>query len=174
MNDKEMNPADRSDYYDLISEGYDELHKEEQEEKLDLIRKYVQVDPKERLLDVGCGSGISSEFPCIRFGIDPSFNLLKKAGERGVIPIQGSAEKLPFKDGSFDLIISLTAAQNFSDIKKALKEMKRVGRNIYVISILKKSKQVSILEEEVSSIFQNMRAEKIEQEKDIIFIITSD
>ncbi|MFC1800812.1 hypothetical protein ACFLYT_02020, partial [Nanoarchaeota archaeon] len=67
-------------YYDGISEGYDELHAEEQIHKVSLIKKYMRIMKKgDKLLDVGCGSGVSMAFDCVQFGIDPSFGLLLKS-----------------------------------------------------------------------------------------------
>ena len=48
-------------YYDEISEGYEELHKEEQEKKIELIKQHLKVNPEEKLLDVGCGTGLTRQ-----------------------------------------------------------------------------------------------------------------
>lgn len=42
--------------------------------------------------------------------------------------VQGEAEKLPFLDGSFDIVISRLAFHHFTDIRKPFKEMVRVLR----------------------------------------------
>ena len=48
------------DYYSSIAKGYDELHKEEQLKKLQIIAKHIK--PKGLLLDIGAGTGISTSF----------------------------------------------------------------------------------------------------------------
>ena len=45
-------------YYDDISSGYEELHKEEQLKKVSSIKKHLKVNSSDKLLDVGCGTGL--------------------------------------------------------------------------------------------------------------------
>jgi len=78
------------------------------------------------------------------------------------------AEDLPFEDSSFDIVISLTAAQNFRDIEKALSEIKRVGKEKFVLSILKKSSKAQEFEKLVKQFFPKIR--RVDEEKDLIFI----
>lgn len=128
-------------YYDDIASGYDELYAEEQIQKLDVCKKYISPKTDEKLLDVGCGSGISTQWDCQCYGCDPSEKLIaiaqdkRKGPEYTVAP----AENLPYEDKMFDIIISLTAIQNFSDLKKGIREMKRVLKEngILIISTLK-------------------------------------
>ena len=121
--------------YNDIAKGYNELYGEEQIAKARQILKHIEIKPEFRLLDVGCGTGISTKlFKCHTTGIDPSFDLLK---QNDLPAVQGVAESLPFKDSSFDIVISLTAIQNFFDIEKALLEINRVAKDIMIISVLK-------------------------------------
>ena len=46
-------------YYDKIAKGYEELHKEEQLKKIKLIKTILKVNPTDKLLDVGCGTGLT-------------------------------------------------------------------------------------------------------------------
>ena len=79
-----------ANYYDKISEGYEELHKEEQLKKVKLISKYLKVNKDDRLLDVGCGTGITTgPWQCKRYGIDPSKKLLEKARHKDKIEYKG-------------------------------------------------------------------------------------
>jgi len=146
-------------YYDEISSSYNEMYGEEQKKKFEKIKKYISG----KTLDVGCGTGIST--PENGIGIDPSFKLLKINSKKHV---QGIAENLPFPDKSFDTVICLTAVHNFSDIKKGLKEIKRVGKKIYIISILKKSKRFNEIKEKVNQIIRPNK--EIDDEKDLILV----
>ena len=153
-------------YYDAISSGYEELHREEQERKLAIIKTHIKVKKTDLLLDVGCGTGVTSKFDCKIIGIDPAIKLL----ERCWLPlkVQGEAEHLPFKDHCFDIVSSVTAIQNFHDIEQGLQEILRVGKGRYVLTFLKKSQK---RDEIVVLIRRLFRVEKeIEEEKDIIFI----
>lgn len=130
----------RMTYYDGIAQGYDELHGQEQVEKLELLSAQIRVG--KTLLDVGCGSGISTGWWGVcATGIDPSEGLLKLA--RRKYPhctfIQGVAERLPFADRSFDTVISVTAVQNFDDIFLGVREILRVARQQAIITHLKVS-----------------------------------
>ena len=64
-------------------------------------------------------------------------------------------------------VISVTALQNFTDIEKGLLEIKRVGKEYFAISVLKKSPKIKMIEELVPKLFPVQRI--VEEEKDIIF-----
>ena len=154
-------------YYNKISKGYNKLHKEEQLKKLNIIKNNIKIKKSDLLLDVGCGTGISSKFGCKVIGIDPSAELLKLNKNKN--KFLGNAEKLPFKSNVFDFVISVTAVHNFKDIERALKEIKRVGKNNFVFSILKRSNK---FDEIKKSIKKHFKIEKeIEEDKDIIFYL---
>lgn len=151
------------DYYNNIAEGYNDLHKEEQLKKLKLIKENISVT-KGKLLDVGCGTGFAkevfSEFDYT--GIDPSKELLKQCKGKTVL---GKAEKLPFSDETFDLVISVTALHH-CNLKKAINEIKRVVKRNgqIIISFLKKSKKLN----ETKKLLNDFK--QIDEGKDIIFI----
>jgi ubiquinone/menaquinone biosynthesis C-methylase UbiE len=160
-------------YYDEISQSYDELHKEEQLNKLQIIFELDIIKPKDKLLDVGCGTGFSLDyFECKEaIGIDPSEKLIQQyKGSHKIIC--ASAENLPFKNKEFDVVISITAIQNFDDIQKGLNEIKRVGKNKFALTFLKRSFKAQLIEDLIKKIFSEFKIERIEEEKDIIFIIT--
>ncbi len=158
-------------YYDEISEGYEELHKEEQLKKVKLIEKYLKPNPKDKLLDVGCGTGLTTEpWQCKRYGIDPAPKLLARARQQNEIEYKlAPAEKIPYPDNFFDIVISITAIQNFQDIEKGLSEIKRVGKNRFVLSFLKKSSKADMIRKMIEEMFDVK--EVIEEEKDLIFIV---
>ena len=155
-------------YYDEISEGYEELHKEEQLKKLELISKYFKPKPNDLLLDVGCGTGLTIKpWKCRKIGLDPAIRLLERAGSG--IWVNAEAEHIPFKSHSFDVVISITAIQNFHDIEKGLKEIKRVGKERFILSFLKKSIKKDYIEEAIKKLFDVKQ--RIDEDKDIIFIV---
>lgn len=152
-------------YYDTIAFSYEELHKEEQLKKIAVIKKHLHFQPQWKILDVGCGPYFA-DFPGIVIGIDPSKTLLKMA-KRKIPVLQGKGEYLPFKNNTFNAVISITALQNFDDIEKGLLEMKRVAKEYIVISVLKKSSKISFIEQTITKLFPSIKI--IEEEKDIIF-----
>lgn len=151
--------------YNIIAPSYNKLHKEEQIKKLKIIKKHLKIIPP--LLDVGCGTGISTNFFKIKaIGIDSSKEMIK----RGKNLIHGYAENLPFKDKSFNTVISITSFHNFKNMEKALKEIIRVSSNYNIcISFLKRSKKLLYFKKLLK---KYLKFKEIEEEKDIIFLIT--
>lgn len=161
-------------YYDSIAPGYDELHMAEQLKKMTaIIAELGQDIPKkgEKLLDVGCGSGIStSVWNCECTGIDPSSKLIEiaKQNHPGKSFIVAPAEEIPFPDDSFDIVVCVTAIHNFKDVRKGISEMKRVGKGRFVITLLRKSAKA---EEITKLIMINFKINRIVMEdKDLIFL----
>lgn len=150
--------------YSAIAKSYNELYGEEQKKKADLILQNIELTKNIFLLDVGCGTGISTKlFKCKKIGIDPEFELLKQADFPVVC---GVAERLPFKNKTFDIVISLTAIHNFKDFSTALKEIKNIAKKELVVSILKKSKYLNQIILNVKKLFKIKKV--LEEEKDII------
>jgi ubiquinone/menaquinone biosynthesis C-methylase UbiE len=93
-----------------------------------------------RVLDVGCGTGYTTEGILNRanvsevVGVDLNPAQLGRAAKnlRSRKPktslSRGDVENLPFQDCSFDAVVSVGAIEYFPDPKKALKEMARVAK----------------------------------------------
>ncbi len=158
-------------YYDEISEGYEELHKEEQLKKIALIKTLFHPKKNDTLLDVGCGTGLTTEpWDCKRYGIDPARQLIARARQKDKIEYKiAPAEEIPYPDAFFDHVISITAIQNFSDIEKGLREIKRVGNKSFVLTALKRSKKIAEIKRLISGLFDVKK--EIEEEKDLIWVI---
>lgn len=127
--------------YDTIAPGYDELYRDEQLEKLRVVQRHLKVEKTDRLLDVGCGTGISTNFfDCECVGVDFSEQMITQG--KGQL-MHAPAESLPFEDDVFDVVISITAIHNFEDYRKAFTEMRRVLKKDgkMAVTILKRSKR---------------------------------
>jgi len=154
-------------YYDGIAEGYNELHGEEQLKKLNIIAGEIKVNKDTKLLDVGCGTGLSAKvFDCDITGIDPAEKLLEQAPFK---KIKAKAESLPFKDNEFDVVIAITSIHNFDNIEKGLKEIKRVGKDQFALTVLKKAKNKQEILKKIENIFKIKK--QIEEDKDIIVFV---
>jgi len=153
-------------YYDAISDGYIELHRDEQLEKYRIVSGLLKIQPDDLLLDVACGPGFGT-FNCRVVGLDASIKLLCQCrGQR----VHAVAEALPFKDASFDIVVSITALQNYIDPDRAVQEMLRVGKKRYALTYLKRSPRASFFEDLVKKYFRVLQ--RIEQRHDIIFLMT--
>ena len=154
--------------YKYIAPSYDELHREEQIKKLKIIKKNIKI--KAPLLDVGCGTGISTNYFNIKaLGIDNCKEMLNQGRKHYNNLIYGNAEKLPFKNKSFNIVISVTSFHNFKNMEKALKEIKRVSRNNNIaITFLKKSFKLNKFRKLLSKYFN---FKEVDCERDILFII---
>ncbi|OPY32745.1 MAG: hypothetical protein A4E34_02122 [Methanoregula sp. PtaU1.Bin006] len=79
-----------------------------------------------RGLEVGIGSGRFAAPLGIGHGIDPSRPLIAMAKDRGVEVIQGAGEHLPYRSGSFDLVLMMTVICFLENPAAVLREMFRV------------------------------------------------
>lgn len=82
------------------------------------------------MLEIGCGAGdLASHFPeeLVYMGIDPHEHSLWQSRQKHPHRqfIIGSADHLPFDDGSFDLIFSHQVLEMLTQPRRALKEMIR-------------------------------------------------
>lgn len=107
-----------------------------------LIDTY-KVPANAHILDIGCGKAfLLYEFKrllpnCTVVGIDVSDYALKNAKEevRPYLRRHDANDPLPFVDRQFDLVYSITTLHNLpiQDLKTALQEMERVGKNKYLL-----------------------------------------
>jgi protein-L-isoaspartate(D-aspartate) O-methyltransferase len=110
----------------------------------DALVAHYGIKPGDRILDIGCGKGfllydLLQAMPGIEVcGLDVSdYAILHAKEEVRPYLTQGHAHKLPFEDGSFDLIISLNTLHNLEcqDLDMALREIERVGRKAKYIVV---------------------------------------
>ncbi len=110
-----------------------------------------------KVLDVGCGKGfllydLTQAVPGLECqGIDISQYAIDHSKDE-IKPFlkQGQAEKLPYKDKSFDLVISINALHNLylHDLFTALKEIQRVSKShgyIVVESYRNENERINLL-----------------------------
>ena len=98
------------------------------------VLRALREEPCERLLDLGCGTGIFTDRLgrelalrlCV--GCDYSAGMLRQAAQRrrGALLVRGDAGRLPFADEAFDVAVSTEAFHWFPDPQCALDELARV------------------------------------------------
>ncbi|MDX1744930.1 MAG: methyltransferase domain-containing protein [Halobacteriales archaeon] len=97
----------------------------------------ADIDTDDRVLDVGCGTGYATEALLAEaedvHGLDQSAHQLDQAfakfGRRGPVRFyRGDAERLPFRDDSFDVVWSSGSIEYWPDPVATLAEFRRVVR----------------------------------------------
>jgi SAM-dependent methyltransferase len=89
-------------------------------------------EPGEATLEVGCGEGRVSRDLVARghrvTGLDASPTLLHAAAEADPASryVEGAAERLPFADGSFDVVVAYNSLMDVADMPAAVGEIARV------------------------------------------------
>jgi SAM-dependent methyltransferase len=117
---------------------------------LDQIESFVRGRADARALDLGCGGGHVSYrvAPHVRevvaCDLTPEMlaHVKRTASERGlnnIVVQQGAAERLPFGDASFDILLSRYTAHHWRDMEAGLREARRVlktgGRAVFADAI---------------------------------------
>jgi demethylmenaquinone methyltransferase/2-methoxy-6-polyprenyl-1,4-benzoquinol methylase len=133
-------------FYKYLSKVYDQVNpfiwnEEMRDEALELLD--LQAD--DHVLDVGCGTGFATEGLLQHtehvYGLDQSIHQMQKAwkkfGKNDQVKFhRGDAERLPFKDGSFDAIWSSGSIEYWPNPVDALEEFRRVvkpGHKVLVV-----------------------------------------
>jgi SAM-dependent methyltransferase len=89
----------------------------------------------DRVLDVGCGTGVLAREIAGRVGpegrvtgldLNPGMLMVAERVYPGIDWQQGDAGELPFEDGEFDAVVSQFSLMYFPDRERALREMWRV------------------------------------------------
>ena len=125
-------------FYKYLSKVYDRINpfiwnEEMRSEALGML----DIEQGDRVLDVGCGTGFATEgllaYTDDVHGLDQSPHQLAKAyekfGKRGPVRFyRGDAERLPFRDDSFDVVWSSGSIEYWPDPVAALRECRRVAR----------------------------------------------
>lgn len=101
----------------------------------------IELEPEERLLDVGSGAGSAAllaarEFGCVVAGLDYGADAVRGAQQAAdaaglcdrVGFVVGEAGTLPFADGEFDAVLCECSLSTFPDKTRAVAEMRRVLR----------------------------------------------
>ncbi|HXI10776.1 MAG TPA: class I SAM-dependent methyltransferase [Thermodesulfobacteriota bacterium] len=152
--------------YAGYSSVYDALFKRFFYPRIKHAITYMDIQPGDRILDVGVGTGLSlSVFPryCKVVGIDLSTEMLRKAKEKieenrlDNIKVMGmDAMSVGFRDDSFDKVFISHVVSVVPDPYKVMQEVKRVcrkGGQVVVVNHFKsKNKLVETVEKIINPV----------------------
>lgn len=129
--------------YDAVAPNYDRRYRENRYPGTQALLASL-ITPGMHSLEVGCGTGhwlaVMQELGALPAGLDASPGMLEKARERlpHVDLKHGSAERLPWPDASFELVVANNAIHHFPDPAAFIAEARRVltlGGQLAIISL---------------------------------------
>ena len=104
------------------------------------LAERMTLEPGMRVMDLGCGKGLSSVFLAREFGVEvwatdlwikptENWERIREAGLEGQVhPIYAEAHQLPYAEGFFDAIVSLDAYHYFGTADLYLENLARFLR----------------------------------------------
>ncbi len=132
-----MNPETLRGSYDRFADRYDEVFTHQQGPKITGLLDALPFEPEGPWLDAGAGTGLAHRLSGQAFvQLDLSRGMLRHAvGPR----VQGRLDALPFSEGSFGLVLCVTALLGLVDPRPQIDELCRVLRpgGLLALSVLK-------------------------------------
>ena len=133
------------EFFDKYAQTWDQSVNKEEFSKIREIVKMAGIQEGERVLDIGCGTGIL--LPLLKesvgkvgevVALDLSLNMLKKAREKfgdQFHYIHANVEDMPLKNSCFHKVICFASFPHFLNKKNALCEISRIlkpGRKLLI------------------------------------------
>ena len=116
--------------FEHYSNEYDEWFEKNSnlyDAELNVIKSMLK--PFKFALEVGVGTGKFAKPFNISIGVEPCPQMADKAQKLGINVFSSVAEKLPFKDKSFDFVLMVTTVCFVDDVLQSFKEVHRVLKN---------------------------------------------
>ena len=116
--------------FDHYYKKYDAWYDKNKFAYLSELEAIKRVLPKKgKGLEVGVGTGKFAQALGIKFGIDPSIEMLKIAKKRGINVRLGDGESLPFKNDTFDYVAIIITICFVKHPQRVIEESYRVLKN---------------------------------------------
>ncbi|MBV8774637.1 MAG: class I SAM-dependent methyltransferase [Deltaproteobacteria bacterium] len=133
-------------YYANTASQYDKMHVGADDQhlmSLSYISAFLPQLGARTMLDLGCGTCralayLADRHPDVAlYGIEPVSQMLRVAVEKGIARtclVNGSGSDLPFKDGSFDVVVECGVLHHVRRPARVVDEMMRVARKAVFLS----------------------------------------
>ena len=145
--------------FGVLVNAYDTMRPRYPKQTIRLVRRSIK-GKLPLVLDIGCGTGISTrqmaESGATVIGADIDQRMLEAAmahSEGNVAYVLSAADKLPFRDHSFDAVTAFQALHWFSD-RKSLKELKRVLRMGGVLAVVQPKRDANTMTGEIRELLR--------------------
>jgi SAM-dependent methyltransferase len=118
----------------------------------------MNVQPRDRILDVGCGEGRASRLLAglvpegLVVGVDISGEMVRQARVQStqcenLMFIPGEVQEIPWQEGFFSKVLCVDSFYYFENPEKALREIHRVlspGGSLWILNLLSKENELSL------------------------------
>ena len=140
--------------YSRRAADYDRIRGDEATDREFWLRGIVEVGrvrPRERVLDLGAGTGrfaslLSATSPVVAF--DASREMLHVARAKSRFEcVLGDGHRLPFRADSFDVTMIVMVLQHLADYRAVLRQVARVSRRVVLATSDMVTRRLGILEE---------------------------
>ena len=116
--------------YDRIGVGYAKLRRPDPRIAAKIV---ATLSSCERVLNVGAGAGSYEPADRQVVAVEPSAEMIRQRPREAAVVVQASAERLPFRDRSFDAALAILTVHHWPRRLEGLAEMRRVARDRVVI-----------------------------------------
>jgi len=142
QHDLEKDERQVAEWYNTLSDSYDELYGEEQSRKYETVLEFLGNRHFRVLVDIGCGTGTflekAGETYDYAIGLDLSIKMLQIARRRktrNTDYVLASSSSLPLKDDSADCAVSISTARAESNLPMFIADLERVGHQDSLLAV---------------------------------------
>jgi ubiquinone/menaquinone biosynthesis C-methylase UbiE len=135
QHDLEKDERQVAEWYNTLSNSYDELYGQEQSQKYEIVFEFLGNRHFRILVDIGCGTGTFLDRAHVisdhSIGIDLSPKMLKIAKNKrtpNADYVLASSSSLPLKTDSSDCTVSISTAKADPNLPKFLADVERICR----------------------------------------------
>jgi SAM-dependent methyltransferase len=87
-----------------------------------------------RVVNVGAGAGAYEPADRLVVAVEPSEHMIRQRAAGAARALQGSAEALPLRSGTFDAALAVLTLHHWTDWRRGLDEMRRVASRLVIVA----------------------------------------